>query len=438
MHSRRSFIRVGCSAVGTLALRPFGAIAAAAVPAVSDYKALVCVFLFGGNDGNNVIVPLTGNAYDNYASIRQQIALPSSSLLPVAAGADTYGLHASLKEVQALYGEKQLAFVVNVGNLVQPLTRAQYTAASVPLPSNLFSHSDQQLEWQTALPAAGSTGWGGRLADLVTPWNAPAKYPSFVSVAGNTLQGSGTQTQPATVIPGAPLGLSSGNAAVDSALKQLFTLESGVSLVQAATSVLANGESDATTLSQALAGAKPLQTQFPKNSLGAQLAEVASIISVHSQMGMKRQIFFCSLGGFDTHGGQLSTQATLLTQLSQSLSAFFDATQEMGVAGQVTTFTEWDFGRTLSPTSNNGSDHAWGNHHLVMGAGVKGGNIFGAFPELVLGGPDDTDTRGRWIPSASVDQYGATLASWFGVGAGDLATVFPNLANFKSQNLGFV
>jgi uncharacterized protein (DUF1501 family) len=441
MHSRRNFIRVGAASVGTLALRPFGAIAAlagAVTPAVSDYKALVCVFLFGGNDGNNVIVPITGNAYDSYASIRKQIALPASSLLPIAAGAESYGLHASLKEVQALYTQHQLAFVVNVGNLVQPLTRAQYTANSAPMPSNLFSHSDQQLEWQTSLPAEnGSTGWGGRLADVISPWNAPATFPAFLSVAGNTIQGSGVQTRPATVIPGSPLGLDSGTP-LDSALEQLFTLESGVSLVQAATGILANGESDATTLSKALDGAKALQTQFPKNSLGVQLAQVANIISVRSQMGMKRQIFFCSLGGFDTHGGQLATQSGLLTQFSQALNAFYEATQEMGVANQVTTFTESDFSRTLSPTSNDGSDHAWGNHHMVMGGGVKGGTIYGTFPELALGGPDDTDTRGRWIPGTSAGQYGATLASWFGVGSGDLVTIFPTLANFKTQNLGFV
>jgi uncharacterized protein (DUF1501 family) len=415
------------------------AMAGAVAPAASDYKALVCVFLFGGNDGNNVIVPITGNAYDNYASIRKQIALPAASLLPIAAGAESYGLHASLKELQALYTQNQLAFVVNVGNLVQPLTRSQYTANSAPMPSNLFSHSDQQLEWQTALPSEnGSTGWGGRLADIISPWNAPATFPAFLSVAGNTIQGSGAQTRPATVIPGSPLGLDSGNTTLNTTLEQLFTLESGVSLVQSATGFLANGESDATTLGKALDGAKALQTQFPKTSLGAQLAQVAKIISVRNQMGMKRQIFFCSLSGFDTHGAQLTTQSGLLTDLSQALNAFYTATQEMGVANQVTAFTESDFSRTLSPTSNNGSDHAWGNHHMVMGGGVKGGAIYGTFPELALGGSDDTDTRGRWIPGTSLGQYGATLASWFGVGSGDLATIFPTLANFKTQNLGFV
>ena len=441
MYSRRSFIRVGCASVGTLALRPFGLITAMAGTAAppTDYKALVCVFLFGGNDGNNVIVPLSGNDYDNYASVRKQIAIPSASLLPVNTGSSVYGLHPSLVEVQSLYAGGQLAFAVNVGNLVQPLTRAQYTAGSAPVPSNLFSHSDQQMEWQTSLPAEnGATGWGGRLADVVSPWNAPATFPAFVSLAGNTIQGAGAQTRAAAVTPGAPLGLASGNPALDAALEQVFTFDSGVSLVQAAAGTLANGESDATTLSKAMTGLKPLQTQFPKTTLGAQLQQAAAIIGVRSQLAMKRQIFFCSLGGFDTHGGQLDTQGPLLVQLSQALNAFYQATQEMGVASQVTTFTESDFGRTFSPTSNNGSDHAWGNHHILMGGSVHGGQLYGTFPELALGGPQDTDTRGRWIPGNSVDQYGATLASWFGVSQHDLATVFPNLANFSSQNLGFV
>ena len=442
MPSRRSFIRLSCASAATLAMRRFGLITAMAgttAASTGDYKALVCVFLFGGNDGNNMVVPANGSAFSSYTSVRGPIALPASSLLPVAGpSGQEYGLHASLKELQALYGSNQLALALNVGPLIQPLTKAQYAANSAPAPSNLFSHADQQREWQTSILNGNPTsGWGGRVADAISPMNAPATFPTFVSVAGNTMQGTGAGTRAATVNPGAALGLQTGNAAVTSGVEQLLTATSGVTLVQAAASTLSNGQNDAKTLSAALSGAKALTTQFPKSALGAQLEQVANIIAVRNAMGMKRQIFFCALGNFDTHAGQLNTQSALLAQLSQGLSAFYQATQEMGVENQVTAFTESDFGRTLSPTSNGGSDHAWGNHHLVLGGAVKGGAMYGAFPALELGGPDDTDTRGRWIPTTAIDQYGATLASWFGVAPASLPAVFPNLANFASQNVGF-
>ena len=443
MPSRRGFIQLSCASAATLAMRSFGLITAMAgttAATTGDYKALVCVFLFGGNDGNNMVVPANGSAFSSYTSVRGPIALPASSLLPVAGpSGQEYGLHASLKELQALYGSDQLALALNVGPLIQPLTKAQYTGNSAPAPANLFSHADQQREWQTSILAGNpTTGWGGRVADVMSPMNAPATFPAFVSVAGNTMQGTGAETRAATVNPGAPLGLQAGSAAITSGVEQLLTTSGGVTLVQAAASTLSNGQRDATTLSAALSGAKALTTPFPKSILGAQLEQVANIIAVRNAMGMKRQIFFCALGNFDTHAGQLSTQSTLLAQLSQGLNAFYQATEEMGVANQVTAFTESDFGRTLSPTSNLGSDHAWGNHHIVVGGAVKGGAMYGAFPTLALGGPDDTDTRGRWIPTTSIDQYGATLASWFGVDAASLPAVFPNLANFPARNIGFL
>jgi uncharacterized protein (DUF1501 family) len=214
------------------------------------------------------------------------------------------------------------------------------------------------------------------------------------------------------------------------ALTNLLTLDSGVSLVQAANNTLANSISDATALGAALAKATALKTVFPKTSLGAQLQQVAQIIQVQGDLGMRRQIFFCSLGGFDTHTNELETHNTLYPELSPALAAFYDATQELGMAQNVTTFTESDFSRTFQPTTGDGSDHAWGSHHLVMGGAVQGGQIYGSFPAFVLGGPNDTDVRGRWIPTTSIDQYGATLSSWFGIPDSALATVFPNLANF--------
>jgi uncharacterized protein (DUF1501 family) len=210
-----------------------------------------------------------------------------------------------------------------------------------------------------------------------------------------------------------------------------------VSLAQAANNNMANSIADAAALEAALAKSSALKTQFPATSLGSQLQQVAQIIQVQSYLGMSRQIFFCSLGGFDTHAGELEAHNNLYPQLSQALAAFYDATQELGMAQNVTTFTESDFSRTFQPTTSDGSDHAWGSHHLVLGGAVKGGQIFGEFPTFELAGPNDTDTRGRWIPTTSIDQYGASLCAWFGIPASALATVFPNFVNFGSEQLAF-
>jgi uncharacterized protein (DUF1501 family) len=222
------------------------------------------------------------------------------------------------------------------------------------------------------------------------------------------------------------------------ALTTLLTADTGLSLAQAANNTMANSMADATALNAALAKGSPLKTQFPATSLGAQLQDVAQIIQVQSYLGMTRQIFFCSLGGFDTHANQLATHNSLYPQLSQALAAFYAATQELGMAQNVTTFTESDFSRTFQPATTDGSDHAWGSHHLVLGGAVKGGQVYGQFPTFELAGPNDADVRGRWIPTTSIDQYGATLCSWFGIPSSALATVFPNFANFGSQKLGFV
>jgi uncharacterized protein (DUF1501 family) len=222
------------------------------------------------------------------------------------------------------------------------------------------------------------------------------------------------------------------------ALQQLLTLDTGAALVQQASTNMQQGMSNSATLKQALSGAKALTTTFPTSALGSQLRQIAQIIQIRGELGMNRQIFFCSLGGFDTHSGQLNIQDTLLAELDAALAAFVTATQELGVENNVTTFTESDFSRTMQPNSNGGTDHAWGSHHLVTGGAVQGGDVYGKFPELALGGPNDAGTAGRWIPTTALDQYGATLASWFGVASGDLSYVFPNLANFPSANVGFL
>jgi uncharacterized protein (DUF1501 family) len=446
MHSRRAFIRIGAATVGSLALRPLGLLPALAQSG-GDYRALVCVFLFGGNDSNNSVVPMDDVSYQAYQSLRANLALTGSNLTPsvMSVSGAPYAFHAKLAEFASLFSSKELAVVANVGSLVQPLTRDQYQKAGAPIPSNLFSHSDQQLQWQTSVAQGnGSTGWAGRAADYIASqnFNAPG-LPSFVSVAGNSLLGTGVETQPVALAPGQSLELkgftqTGPSQARWSSLNSLLKTESGVSLVQAANDTLSHSIQDASALETALEKASPLKTQFPKTSLGAQLQQVAEIIQVHSALGMRRQIFFCSLGGFDTHTNEINTHNMLYPQLSAALAAFYDATQELGIAQNVTTFTESDFSRTFQPTSGGGSDHAWGSHHFVVGGAVQGGRIFGKFPTFELGGPDDADVRGRWIPTTSVDQYGSTLCSWFGIPANALATVFPNAANFSTSNLGFL
>lgn len=447
MLSRRGFIQVGAASIGSLALRPFGLLPALAQSSGSNYRALVCVFLFGGNDSNNTVIPMDDTSFQAYTSIRGSLALSTSELTPTVYSASNapYAFHGKLTEVASLFSSKELAVVANVGSLVEPLTRSQYQSQALPLPLNLFSHADQQLQWQTSIAQGNSpTGWAGRAADYIASQNInSSNFPTFLSVAGNSLEGSGLQTQPVALSPGASLSLtgfnnSAGSQARLNAVTNLLKTDTGVSLVQAANDIMANSISDATALTQALAKATALKTQFPTTSIGAQLKQVAQIIQVQSYLGMNRQIFFCSLGGFDTHAGEFEAHDTLYPQLSQALAAFYNATQELGMAQNVTTFTESDFSRTFQPTTSDGSDHAWGSHHLVLGGAVQGGQIYGQFPTFELGGPNDTDTRGRWIPTTSIDQYGATLCSWFGIPSSALATVFPNLANFGSSNLGFL
>jgi len=446
-HTRRDLLRLACcSAAGASlmsGLSKLGLVSALA-QGTTDYKALVCIFMFGGNDSNNMVVP-TDTRYAQYLQARSVLALPQSQLLPLQInGQSTYGLHPNMSEMQGYFNnDKTLAIVANVGTLVQPTTQATYRAYT-NLPENLYSHSDQQDQWQSAqLAGTPVSGWAGKIADNVQTYNAGAQFPPILSISGNPVFCTGITSRPFAMNPGEAPGLqgfdtSAASQARYAATQQLLTFDSGLSMVQAANAVTGQAVKFAQVLSSALQSIPPLQTKFPNNYLGQQLQQVAQVISARGALGVQRQIFFCSYGGFDTHADQLPQQVQLLTYISQSMAAFYQATQELGVANQVTTFTLSEFSRTLEPGSNGGSDHAWGSHQLVLGGAVKGNAIYGTFPTLVLGGPDDADQNGRWIPTMALDQYAATMATWFGVSAANLPSVFPNLANFSTSNVGFM
>jgi len=446
-HTRRDMLRLACcSAAGASllgGLSKLGLVSALA-QGTTDYKALVCIFMFGGNDSNNMLVP-TDSRYAQYLQARSVLALPQSQLLPLQInGQSTYGLHPSMPDMQGYFNnDKTLALVANVGTLVQPTTQATYRAYT-NLPENLYSHSDQQDQWQSAqLAGTPVSGWAGKVADNVQTYNAAAQFPPILSISGSPVFCTGITSRPFSMNPGQPPGLqgfdtSAASQARYAATQQLLTFDSGLSMVQAANAVTGQAVKFAQVLSTALQNIAPLQTKFPTNYLAQQLQQVAQVIAARSALGVQRQIFFCSYGGFDTHADQLPQQVQLLTDVSQSMSAFYQATKELGVASQVTTFTLSEFSRTLEPGSNGGSDHAWGAHQLILGGAVQGNAVYGTFPTLVLAGPDDADQNGRWIPTMALDQYAATLATWFGVSAANLPSIFPNLANFTTSNVGFM
>ena len=443
--SRRSFIKYASLAAGgnALGLRPFGALNALAQTS-ADYKAMVCVFLYGGNDGNNLLVPFDTQGYAAYSGVRGPLAIPQSQLLQLAP-LPNFALHPNLPDIQTLFNGGAAALVANVGTLMQPTTRAQYIAGTT-VPTNLFSHPDQQSEWQNAGQSAATTsGWAGRIADtLSASYNPGAQVPMITSVDGDTLFCNGTESTPVSVSPGNLGGASctEGSAVCTSqqaAAQAMLGFNSGLTLVQADNGITTNAYNYAATLTAAVKSVSALKTVFPAgNTLAAQLKQVAQLIQVRAALGVSRQIFFCGVGNFDTHSNQLALQGTLLAQISAGLAAFYQATQELGVANQVTTFTMSDFNRALQPNSDTGTDHAWGSHHIVMGGAVKGGKMYGTFPTLALGGPDDSGANGRWVPSTGAVQYASTLAQWFGVSASQLGTIFPNIGSFGMNDLGFV
>ncbi|OLE55121.1 MAG: hypothetical protein AUG51_05695 [Acidobacteria bacterium 13_1_20CM_3_53_8] len=467
--SRREFLCRSGAVLSALAfadvLERFRALDALARPApqAADFKALVCVFLEGGNDGNNMIVPYDDyNAPGGYASVRAAsgLAISKSSLLqisPVSQAGRTFGFHTNMTEMQSLFNQSKLAMLCNVGPLAQPLTRSEYMSG-IGHPYQLFSHSDQRNLQQTSVSSSlGQAGWGGRIADSLNGINGSAPLPIAMSLAGTSLFANGTLTRQLS-LPPAPSSLSNifyiddvYSAPEETAIR--MAVLRGIQANPGA-STLAKSFSDTSTqgfLTKEVFKTEPVlpplqsgQIDFPATTPGNQLKQVAKLISLRAALGMSRQIFFCQFGGFDHHGNQrtgATSQESLLQQLSQAMKAFYDATVNLGVAQQVTTFTLSDFGRTLEPSGSGsgvGSDHAWGNHQLIMGGAVRGGDFYGTFPTLALSGPDDADARGRWIPTTAIDQYAATLAAWYGVASTDIPTIFPFLGRFATANLGFM
>lgn len=452
--TRRSFLRSVCTAVGMTSLAStvfdLRRIAAAA-PLAGDYKALVCVFLYGGNDSNNVLVP-RGTDYAAYAAARGPLALPQAglrSITPLSGGdGRQWGLHPSLPGLQSLFGQQKLALVANVGPLVAPVTRAEYLAGTAALPPQLFSHSDQTVHWQTGLPdQPARTGWGGRVADLLHALNGTAQVSMSMSLAGNNTFQVGDNVTQYQLSPDGSIGLgwyydgNEWNHPPSIAIRQLMARSYG-NLFQAGYKNVFQRALDQDRLLSGALNDAPELPGYPDTDLGRQLHMIARLISIREALGHRRQVYFCAAGGYDTHDGQIGAQATvgahadLLAELDGALSWFYNTTVGLGVASDVTSFTASDFGRTYI-SNGGGSDHGWGAHHFVLGGAVSGGRFYGDVPTLAVDGPDDS-SDGRWIPTTSVDEYSATLARWFGVSASDIPLVLPNIGRFNTPDLGFL
>ena len=413
----------------------------------TDYRALVCVFLFGGNDSFNMLVPNTVPEYNAYAASRQNLALLQSDLLPIvpasSAGAD-FGLHPAMGGVQNLFQSGAAAFVTNVGPLVETTTKDDYFNGSVTLPPQLFSHNDMQDQWSSLRGNVSSkTGWAGRMADLIRDGVAGQQMATNASLFGSNLFQSADETVAYVMGPNGPIQFEGFSGEAGEILNdQRLAFERVVNAQYE--SVYERGFAEvqrraiaaADTVSAAIAGAPAINTAFPQSQLGTQLQTVAQLIGARDALDMQRQIFFVATGGFDSHDDQNDNQPDLLGGVSDAIAAFHAATVELNVASNVTTFTQSDFGRTLT-SNGDGTDHAWGGNQLVVGGAVNGGDLYGSFPVLEIGGPEDVG-GGRMIPSTSADQYAATLAKWFGIPDIDLDVVAPNLGNFTQRDLGFM
>lgn len=414
-----------------------------------DYRALVCVYLYGGNDSFNMVAPVSGPPRAQYMASRGALALPAATLhalSPIAAPGDggSYGFCASMPLLAGLFNQSDspLAVLANVGPLIRPLTKAEYESGAVPVPKQLFSHSDQSVTWQlSAADQATRRGWGGRLADMFHASNDHPTLSMNISVDGENVFQAGDTVVPYFVgvdgVSSIPFVTEDGwNAERRASFLALRDAAALHPLQREYARIMRRSMVNGGDVAAALEAATPLASAFPQTFLGRQLQMVARLISARSPLGMRRQIFYVGLGGFDTHDRQIEDQATQLGILDGALAAFHAAMIELGLADSVTTFTASEFGRTTS-INGDGTDHGWGGHHLVLGGAVQGRRFYGSLPNLTVGGPDDAGW-GQVIPTTAVDQYAATLARWYGVSPSDMATVFPNIGHFASADLGFL
>jgi uncharacterized protein (DUF1501 family) len=485
--NRRDFLTKSTCALGMAALATqfehFGLMSAMAqtvenAPSVpGDYRALVCIFMQGGNDGNNTVIPNHSDAsisnYTAYSNARNTagLAIAQSALLPISVpriSGLTYGLNPNLgmvtgginNGIHELWAQGKMAIVTNTGTLVQPMTRTQYQNGTIKKPFQLFSHSDQVSQYQSGRSDTPSfTGWGGRISDRRTqPDNPSGLVPMITSINGAQLFTAGQSTLPLAIANAGtslsnvlnPQGFNttSSSQARLSAFNQLRAQDLSSSYIAAASHIT----DQAIQANQALATFQEVTAAFPNTSIGSQLKQVARLIKKRTDLSVNRQIFYVQVGSFDTHNNQINGQGNLLSQFSQALRAFYDEMLNQGVSNNVTAFTLSDFSRTLNPAGSGataGSDHAWANHLFVVGGAVTASDFYGAatsngtpYPTLTMNGPDDADSgtsaRGRWIPTTSVEQYAATLARWYGLSDADMPLVFPNIGNFTNTNLGFM
>jgi uncharacterized protein (DUF1501 family) len=450
--SRREFLRRASTFTSLGAAAPWALNFAAMSAAVNSanaqstdgYKALVCVFLYGGNDNHNTVVPFDLTTHKQYADIRTSIALARSDLAatvltpsnPWSDGREM-ALHPAMAPLKALFDNGKLALAMNMGTLTREGTTLADYKAKRGLPPKLFSHNDQQSVWQSSSSEGATRGWGGRMADLFAQGNGDGAMFTSISGAGNAVFMSGKDTVQYQVTPNGSVEVNTvyGSNAATSALKDLLR-SAGTNLFErdhaniAARSINADQR-----VRSALASVPDLA--FPASGLASQLKIVARLIAARASLNVKRQVFFVSQGGFDMHSGLIARHPAALASVAGALAAFYDATVTLGVQDKVTTFTGSDFGRTLA-NNGDGSDHGWGSHHFVMGDAVKPRTWVGQLPQMrVTEGPDSVG-GGRLLPAIGVDQYGATLASWFGVSASQLPIVLPNIVNYSNRDLGFM
>ena len=438
------------SASGILQLAKASALQNSAIGG-SGYKALVCVFLDGGNDSANMVVPMGAAEHAAYEQVRGDLSLDSADLLPISPsnnGGRSWGLHPDLPQIQALFNQGTAALISNIGSLAYPITQVEYNNGSVPIPPNLFSHSDQQQQWQASIADQPSlTGWSGRIADLLhNSVNANNDLSMNVSLDGNNALQVGALINQYHITNQGSVSLSVGDCCDGGrrldALQDVLTGSSQTNLfAQGYTDIFNRAVDLDQVISSALTGAVEFAVNFPdqdgSNSLSAQLEMVAKMISIQSTLGMNRQVFFVRVGGFDNHDNHLNDHAIGMQNLDGAVGAFQAAMAEIMMENDVTLFTASDFSRTWR-SNGQGSDHGWGASHFVIGGDVNGGDFYGNMPVIEVGSTDAISDHGRVIPTIAVDEYAATLSQWFGVGSGDLTDIFPNLGRFNSSDLGFM